>query len=139
VATLIRHALLELLQLLELLFTDFSRASYAAKTHAVGEGDASSCSREPLVDQVVRSRVRRLVKIVALKSVRAKAAPLQALGLFYIGNLFSNLFQFGFRVHNQLRDFGVVGFGAQGIEFAADFLAEKFQRSSDGVFGFGDT
>jgi hypothetical protein len=79
------------------------------------------------------------LKIVALKSVRAKAAPLQALGLFYIGNLFSNLFQFGFRVHNQLRDFGVVGFGAQGIEFAADFLAEKFQRSSDGVFGFGDT
>ena len=138
-ATLIRDALLELLQLLELLSTDFSRASLAAKKRAVGEGLASSCSREPLVDQVVRSRVRRLVKVVALKSVRAKAVPLQALGLFYIGNLFSNLFQFGFRVHNQLRDFGVVGFGAQGIEFAADFLAEKFQRSSDGVFGFGDT
>ena len=80
-----------------------------------------------------------LAKIVALKSVQAKAAPLQAVGLFYVRNLFSNLFQFGFRVHNQLRDFGVVGFGAQGIEFPADFLAEKFERSSDGVFGSGDS
>ena len=78
----------------------------------MGESDASSRSREPLVDQVVRSRVRLVAKIVALKSVQAKAAPLQALGLFYIGDLFPDLFQFGFRVHNQLRDFGVVGFGA---------------------------
>ena len=52
----------------------------AAKTNVVGEGDASSRSREPLVDQVFRSRVRRPAKIVALESVRDKAAPLQAPG-----------------------------------------------------------
>jgi hypothetical protein len=52
----------------------------AAKTDAVGEGHASSRSREPLVDLVFWPRVCHLAKIVALKSVRAKAAPLQAGG-----------------------------------------------------------
>jgi hypothetical protein len=68
-----------------------------------------------------------------------KAAPLQGVGLFYIRHLFADLLQFGFGVNHQLRDFGVIGFCTQGVEFPADFLAEKFERSADSVFGFGGT
>ena len=66
----------------------------------------------------------------------SEASPYRA--LFYVRHLFSDLLQFSFRMNHQLRDFGIVGFSAQGVQFPPDFLAEKFERSADSVFGISN-
>src|ERR1700745_442494 len=53
---------------------------------------------------------------------------------FNILDLLADLFQFGFAVNDNLRDFGVVRFCAECVQLAADLLADEFERASDRFF-----
>ena len=55
--------------------------------------------------------------------------------LFNVGELFSNAVEFRFRLDDEARDGGVCGLRAERIEFAAEFLREKFQCAADWAFG----
>src|ERR1700730_2683715 len=51
--------------------------------------------------------------------------------LFNVLNLLPYFFQFRFGLYDELRYFRIVGFRAEGIEFAPDLLAKKFQCASN--------
>ena len=51
----------------------------------------------------------------------------------YILNLFADLFEFRFRVDDVLGEGCVVGFGADRVEFAVEFLAEEVEGAADGI------
>jgi hypothetical protein len=58
-------------------------------------------------------------------------------GSFHVLDLFSDLFQFGFALDDELGDLGVVCFGAEGIKLATDFLADELKGSPNGLLLVG--
>ena len=50
-------------------------------------------------------------------------------------DLFADFFELGFCGYDVVGDFGVVGFGADGVELAVELLAEKVEGAADGVGG----
>jgi len=61
--------------------------------------------------------------------------PRGVMELFDILDLFADFFEFGFGIDDGLGDGGVVGFGADGVEFAEQFLAEEVERAARGIGG----
>ena len=57
------------------------------------------------------------------------------MSLFNILDLFADFFEFCFCGDDVMGDFGVIGFGANGVEFTVEFLAEKVERTTYGVGG----
>ena len=55
--------------------------------------------------------------------------------LLNVGKLFADAVEFSLRLDDESGDGGGGGFGADGVEFAAEFLREEFQRAADGALG----
>src|ERR1700693_2146327 len=71
-------------------------------------------------------------------TIRSRHASTQNPNLsFYILDLFADLFQLGFALDNNLGNLGVVCFGAECIQLAAQFLADELKRTPDGVLLVG--
>lgn len=63
------------------------------------------------------------------------------MGLFNVLDLFADGFEEGFEFNDLMGDFAVVAFGACGVDFTEEFLAEEIKGASTGGIageeGFG--
>ena len=94
----------------------------------INAGFGVKCNRKSMGIQL-----RGFGSLSSLAGPRTPCTP-----LFYVRHLFSDLLQFSFRMNHELRDFSFCRISAQGVQFPTDFLAEKFERPADGIFGFSD-